>query len=91
MHYFEHVQHIILVLAAYQWAAQYIDPAENMVWFFFLSLLHHSVCSQLTHLHYRLEISFHIFEANADNAGNTVREPVFQHQLDIDTMVLPYN
>ena len=77
MRYFELFQRIVLVLAAYRWAAQYIDPAENMVLFFFSSLSHHSVCSQLARLNYRLEITFHagirVFEANADNAGNAAR------------------
>ena len=95
MRYFELFQRIVLVLAAYRWAAQYIEPAENMVLFFFSSLSHHSVCSQLARLNYRLEITFHagirVFEANADNAGNAATEPVFQHELDIGRIVLPPN
>ena len=95
MRYFELVQRIVLVLAAYRWAAQYIGPAENMVLFFLPSLSHHSECSQLARLHYRLEISLHasirVFEANADNAENAATEPVLQHELDIGTIVLPRN
>lgn len=36
-----------------------------------------------------LHAGVHIFGVNVDNAGNMAREPVFQHQLDIGTMVFP--